>query len=172
MATTLQVSGQSLTGLLAVLKPGELRGTEADWLGREPELVAGVGWHTTSLAGRRLQPALALRALVILPGPPRSLIPLVLEASLLQYGHLSEQSRPPCFFFCETQSLANTLWVSSVTDSKHLGEQLLGPTACRWQGVHICEVLRRKEYPWAGGYSGPRERAWGGGRQNLIDSGQ
>lgn len=98
MDTTLQVSGQSLTGLLAVLKPGELRGTEADWLGREPELVAGVGWHTASLAGRRLQPALALRALVILPGPPRSLIPLVLEASLSQYGHLSEQSRPLASF--------------------------------------------------------------------------
>lgn len=39
------VSGQSLTGLLAVLKPGELRGTETDRLGRGQELVAGVRWH-------------------------------------------------------------------------------------------------------------------------------
>lgn len=92
-----------------MLEPGELRGTEADWLGRGQELVAGVGWHTASLAGRRLQPGSALRALVILTGPLRSLIPLVLEASLSQYGHLSAQSRPLGSFFCETQSLASTL---------------------------------------------------------------
>lgn len=94
----LQVSGQSLAGLMAVLKPGELRDTEADWLGRGQELVAGVGWHTAPLAGRRLQSGSALRPLVILPGPPRSLIPLVLEARLSRHGTLSEQSGPLVLF--------------------------------------------------------------------------
>lgn len=124
MDTTLilQVSGQSLTGLV-VLKPGEFKGTEADWLGRGQELVAGVRWHTTSLAGKRLQPGSALRALVILPGPPRSLIPLVLEASLSQYGHLSEQSGPLASFSVKQRAWP-TLSVGQLChiDSKHLGE--------------------------------------------------